>query len=798
MIRARVWLRRLLRWLLWAACGIGTSAALLGALCYMWLRTGLPDIAGEVRLAGLERPAEIARDAFGVPLIVAHSAHDAYIALGFAHAQDRLWQMEAMRRIGAGRLAEVVGTRALDLDRFMRTLGIHRLAEASFASLAPETQAALEAYAAGVNAFLVARRGALPPEFILLNVEPEPWRPADSLVWGKLMAMQLSVDWRQEMLRARLAQRLERGTVESLWPSDGAAGPTTIGAALPPGFDAALRAPALLDDILGHGASNAWAISVARSATGRPIVATDPHLGAALPNQWYLARIKAPGLDLAGATAPGVPFVIIGQNAHTAWAFTSSQADVEDLVVEREMPGDAGRYASASNFLPFETRVEKIAVSRGDPVTLRIRATQNGPVISDILAGKDALTLDHGAALALSAPYLEPRDRSADALFLLNSARTKAETLKALERFDALQQFVTYADRSGIGFAAPGRVPLRRAGDGFWPSDGATGRIWRGFVPHAELPRGEIPAKGYLVNANNRPIGSKYPHTLARSWEEPYRARRAETVLGAQTKHAPADSAALQADTISLAALDIVPVLLQLAGEPRSDLARRTLSALDAWNGAMTPDKAEPLVYTAWVRAVMARLFAGKLGVDFSAYWDSRPRVMLATLAGEGGWCDARGTAASEGSCAHAVGLALDDALGDLQKRFGSDPARWRWGKAHRVQLRHAIFGRVPVLGRLWGTDLEIGGDAHTLMRGGVRFADSAEPYRAVHIASLRAILDVGEPDGSLFVLPTGQSGHPLSPHYLDQALRWRDFAYLRLPQQGENERRVLRLVPAQ
>ena len=797
MIRARTWLRRLLRWFLWAACGIATSTALLTALCYVWLRTGLPDIAGEMRLAGLERPTEIARDEFGVPLIVAQSAHDAYFALGFAHAQDRLWQMEAMRRIGAGRLAEVVGARALDLDRFMRTLGIHRLAEASFAGLAPETQAALEAYAAGVNAFLAARRGALPPEFILLNVEPEPWRPADSLVWGKLMAMQLSVDWRQELLRARMAQRLERGAVESLWPPDGAAGPTTIGAAAPTALDAAWQVPALLDELLGHGASNAWAISAARSATGRPIVATDPHLGATLPNQWYLARIVAPGLDLAGATAPGVPFVIIGQNAHIAWAFTSSQADVEDLVVEREMPGDPGRYVSASGFLPFQTRTEKISVSRANPVTLRIRATQNGPVISDILADKDAPTLDQGAALALSAPYLEPRDRSADALYSLNVARNLAETVIALERFDALQQFVTHADRSGIGFAAPGRVPLRRAGDGFWPSDGAAGRIWRGFVPHAELPRSENPAKGFLVNANNRPIGDRYPHTLARNWEEPYRARRAETVLGARTKHAPVDSAALQADTTSLAALDIVPVLLRLAGEPRSELARRTLSALGAWNGTMAPDKAEPLVYTAWVRAVMARLFAGRLEGDFPAYWDNRPRVMLATLAGEGGWCDARGAAASAGSCAHAVGLALDDALSDLQKRFGSDPARWRWGKAHRVQLRHAIFGRVRVLGWLWGKNLEVGGDAHTLMRGGVRFADSAEPYRAAHIASLRAILDVGEPGGSLFVLPTGQSGHPLSPHYLDQALRWRDFDYLRLPQQGESGRSVLRLVPA-
>ncbi|MFN0044476.1 MAG: penicillin acylase family protein [Alphaproteobacteria bacterium] len=788
----------MLRWILWAACGIGTSAALLAALCYIWLRTGLPDITGELRLAGLEQPTEIARDEFGVPLIIAQSAHDAYFSLGFVHAQDRLWQMEAMRRIGAGRLSEIVGGRALDLDRFMRTLGIQRLAEASFASLAPETRAALEAYAAGVNAFLAARRGALAPEFILLNVEPEPWRPADSLVWGKLMAMQLSVDWRQEMLRARMAQRLERGTVESLWPSDDAAGPTTIGAAAPTALDAAWRIPALLDELLGHGASNAWAISAARSATGRPIVATDPHLGATLPNQWYLARIKAPGLDLSGATAPGVPFVIIGQNADIAWAFTSSQADVEDLVVEREMPGDPGRYTSASGSLPFETRVETIAVSRANPVTLRVRATQNGPVISDILAGRDAPTMEQGTALALSAPYLELRDRSADALYSLNVARNLTETALALERFDALQQFVTHADRTGIGFAAPGRVPVRRSGDGFWPSNGAAGRIWRGFVPHAELPRDENPPKGYLVNANNRPIGGKYPHTLARNWEEPYRARRAEAVLGSQTKHAPIDSAALQADTTSLAALDIVPVLLRLAGEPHSELARRTLSALGAWDGTMTPDTVEPLVYTAWVRAVMARLFAGKLGVDFPAYWDNRPRVMLTALAGEGGWCDAPSSAASEGSCAHAVGLALDDALGDLKTRFGADFARWRWGKAHRVRLRHAIFGRIPVLGRLWGTTLEVGGDAHTLMRGGVRFADSTEPYRATHIASLRAILDVGEPDGSLFVLPTGQSGHPLSPHYLDQALRWRDFAYLRLPQQGDGtQRRILRLVPA-
>ncbi|MBM3541619.1 MAG: penicillin acylase family protein, partial [Alphaproteobacteria bacterium] len=742
-------------------------------------------------LPGLSAPVTVSRDSHGIPLIEAASAADAYVALGFVHAQDRLWQMEVMRRVGAGRLSEVVGARAIDIDRLMRTLGPHRLAEESLSDLEPETRAALDSYAAGVNAFLATHRGALPPEFILLDLKPEPWRPADSIVWGKLMAMQLSVDWREELLRARLAERLGTDAVEELWPADDAPRRASLA---PPQMNHAWRLPEILDDVLGKGASNAWAVAPTRTATGRPILATDPHLGAQLPSQWYLARIRAPGLDLGGATAPGVPFLIIGHNGALGWAFTSSQADVEDLVAERTAPGDPTHYTGAGGERrAFATRTETIRVKAAAPIEMVVRASQNGPIVSDELKAKDRLE-DAGTVLALAAPYLRAPDRSPDALRRMNAAASVAALEAALERFDALQQFVTYAHANGaIGFVAPGALPVRRTGDGYWPANGTLGPAWTGRVPHAQLPRSADPAQGFIVNANSRPESSAI--FLARTWEEPYRLARAREILAAQRRHTPEDSAALQADTLSLAARDILAVALPMAGAPGDKLQATALDALKAWDGTMAADKVEPLVYTAWMRALARRLFEDELGADFPAYWSTHPRVLIATLAGAGRWCDDARTSATE-ACAAQVQGALSDAVADLKRLHGADPSRWRWGKAHTVALKHTVFGRIPILSTLWGKSLELGGDSWTLLRAGTRFsADATAPFRAYHVASLRMIVDVGGFADSRFLIPTGQSGHPLSPHFLDLAERWRDFAYLRLPQ--EAGARALRLVPA-
>lgn len=756
--------------------------AVLGALAvgggFLWLRTGLPQTQGTITLEGPLAPIEIRRDAWGVPHIAAGDSRDAYFALGFVHAQDRLWQMDMMRRYGAGRLSEVVGARALDTDRMMRTLGVYRLAKRAVDQLDPDTRAALDAYAQGVNAFLAARRGALPPEFIALGYAPEPWRPADSVVWGKLMAMQLSGDWRGDLLRARLAERMGRKAVESLFPPDEGGSPTVgDSASVVPPYDS-------------RGASNMWVLAGNHTDTGAPILANDPHLGANVPSQWYLARIETPDSTLAGATAPGVPFVILGHNARIAWGFTSSQADVEDLFVETETPDDPSSYLTPDGPKPFERREERIGVKGEEDVVIAVRATRHGPVISDALKESDRLG---STILALSAPYLMEPDHSANAVLGLNRARNWDDVLTALRSFEALQQNVFYADVVGhIGYVAPGRIPIRKSGEGFFPANGASGAgDWIGFIPYGDLPRAYDPPSGWLANANNRPVGRDYPYFLAREWEEPYRYDRIVDLIGAKPRQTMADSAAMQADILSPVAREFLPTLIARA-DPGDDRSGPILRSLDAWDGRMSPGAREPLIFVAWLRALTQTLFEQKLGPDFGDFWSLHPRLLREALAGQGGWCAPPNGGAP--TCQVEVRAALGAALDELGWRYGPDPAGWTWGQAHALILSHPILGRLPVIGRWFTKLLTLGGGEDTLMRAAMRWPGRA-PYRTVHIATLRAIYDLGDLDASQFLIATGQSGHPLSRHFLDLAPRWLGFDYLRLGP-ASSDSALLRLVP--
>ncbi len=745
---------------------------------YLWLRTGLPQTSGTIVLEGPFAPVEVRRDAQGVPHIVAADSRDAAFAIGFVHAQDRLWQMDMMRRYGAGRLSEVVGGRALDTDRMMRTLGVYRLAERAVDQVDADTRIALESYAKGVNAFLATRRGALPPEFIAMNYTPEPWRPADSLVWGKLMAMQLSGDWRGELFRAQLAKRLGREAVEALFPPDAGESPTIRDSA-------SLMAP--FDT---RGASNMWVLTGSHTDTGAPILANDPHLGANVPSQWYLARIETPDGIMAGATAPGVPFMVLGRNARIAWGFTSTQSDVEDLFVETEAPGDPASYLTPDGSQKFETREERIRVKGEEDAIVIVRSTRHGPVISDAL--KDGERLD-GAILALSAPYLMEPDRSASAVQGLNRARNWDDVLAAMQNFDSLQQNIFYADVDGhIGYIAPGRIPIRKSGDGFLPADGASGAgDWTGFVPYDELPRAYDPPAGWLANANNRPVGRDYPYFLSREWDEPYRYDRIVALINAKPRQTIADSAAMQADILSPVAREFLAALIMRA-DPGDDRSAPILRALEAWDGRMTPDAREPLIFTAWMRALMQTLFEQKLGPDFARFWGLHPRLLRQALAGQGGWCAPAATDAP--TCQTETRAALGAALDELGWRYGPDLAQWNWGQAHALVLSHPVLGALPVVGKWFSKFLPLGGADDTVMRAAMRWSGQA-PYRTVHISTLRAIYDLGDLDASQFLIATGQSGHPLSPHFLDLAQRWLGFEYLRLGP-APADVAVLRLTP--
>ena len=772
---------------LWPYCAAAGALVLLAILIAVVVRLSLPSHDGAEEVPGLDAAVEIVRDANAVPHIYAQSPRDGAFAMGYVHAQDRLWQLEMQRRIGQARLAEIVGEPAVEPDKFLRTLGIYRVAERNFEMLEPEAQAIYEAYARGVNAYLETHAELLPLEFQLLGHEPEPWRPADSLVWLKIMAWDLGDNFSDELLRARLAGTLDRAQLQDLWaqhPDDPAPGPH----AAVPAFDgsgidfAALDAvaqramPALRGSGLG---SNAWVLSGEHTVTGKPLLANDPHLRLEVPSVWYLAHVSTPEFEVAGATLPGLPFPLLGQTRTLAWGFTNTGPDVQDFFIERIDPDDAARYLAPEGSLPFEVRTETIAVSGGEPIQLEVRVTRHGPVVSDLLEESEEF-VEEGHVLAFSWTALDDDDLSAQALVNATGAADWQEFVDALSDLAVPQQTIVFADTDGnIGYVAPGRVPIRASGQGHLPAPGWTGaHDWVDRVPFDALPGDYNPAGGRIVTANNRMVGHDYPHYLTDDWTAPYRAKRIEALLDETPKHDVASFAAIQQDLVSFAAARLTPVLLALA-EPENETMQTALAMLGAWDHGMERGSTEALIYMAWLRELMHVLFADELGDVFEDYWKIRTEPIHRALGGRQQWCDDVSTAAEQETCADAVSRALKISLEYLAVTHGHDMEDWRWGEAHAVRMKSRILGKVPAIGSWFEIDMPSGGEKETIKAGGFDVADAERPFAQNHGAGYRAVYDLGAPERSVFIQSTGQSGNPLSGHYEDYTEPWRDGEYL-------------------
>jgi len=448
-----------------------------GAACVFY--RAQPDYTGREKMAGLSDSVDIYRDNYGVPHIFASNMNDAARALGYVHAGERLFQMEMQRRAGQGRLSEMVGADMLGVDKFTRTLGLYKLAQSSFEAMSPEAQSYFQAYADGVNAWLDSHKHKLPPEFLLLQATPEKWQPADSVVWGKLMALQLSHNYPLEMLRAELAGKMPPEQMQWLFPMPPARTPVTT----QPGLvdqkqHADDNANAKLATLLGldHAASNEWVVGGKRTASGKPILANDPHLGLEAPILWYLARIVTPEGSIKGATVPGLPIVLLGQNDRVAWGFTTTGSDVQDLFVETIDPANADHYLTPEGSEAFAAHDEIIHVKNAPDVVLKVRATRHGPVLSDINA-KMAGLAGAGKVMALAFTGLGDKDTTSEALMRMNRAPNAAEFLEALKLYQTPPQNIVYADRDGaFGYINPGLVPVRKKGDGLMPADRQSAR----------------------------------------------------------------------------------------------------------------------------------------------------------------------------------------------------------------------------------------------------------------------------------------------------------------------------------
>ncbi len=791
-----------------AALLLAVAIAAAGAV--LWYRQAtLPEHEGTLRLRGLGAPVTIARDAQGVPHISAASEADALFALGYAHAQDRLWQLEFDRRIAQGRVSEIAGPDALESDRFMRTLGIYRAAQVIAGNLDAGSLALLEAYGAGINAYLQDDRSVLPPEFLLTRTpRPAPWRPADTVAWTLMMAWDLaSASYYNELARLRLAARFSKAEIDEIRPPYPGEAPLktrdyvelyrSLGVAGPGGsppqtlMQQAARLARLHPlDPFGSGegiGSNNWIVSGAHTKSGKPLLANDPHLGLSTPSVWYFARLHAPGLDVFGATLPGVPYVILGRTPKVAWGFTNTGTDALDLYLERVDPDDLQRYQTPDGFARFDTRIETIGVRGEPPVVMTVRATRHGPVMSDAVpALQQALPRGGGARYVLAVRWtaFEPTDGTLGAIRAMNHATDAAQFEQALRDFTVVMQNVGFADSDGhIGFVAAGRLPLRRADNdmmGLAPAPGWDARYdWQGWLPFEQLPRVIDPPDGIIVTANQRITPAGYPHFVTSEWNLPYRSDRIRALLRDFPRHDVASFARIQADVTSLAARDFLQALR--GTQPATEGGKAALARLLAWDGTMRADEPEPLIFHAWLRKLRARLFDddfGPLADSFVAHTEMT-HFTLDVLTGRTSardWCDDLSTPDRHETCAEQAAGALDDTVAELTRDGGRELSALKWGKAHRAVFEHRPLSFVPVLRDWFELGITDPGDTFSVDVGSLRLRGD-HPFETRHAPSLRAIYDLSD-GGGQWIFGPGQVGNPFSEHYGDLLTDWRNVRY--------------------
>jgi len=724
-----------------------------------------------LRIPTLEDPVEITIDADGIPRVAARSEHDAAVALGFLHARERMFEMDLMRRAASGRLSEIAGPATLGIDRLMRTLGLRHRAVADYAALPEDTKALLQAYADGVNAWIEQKGRFVAPETLLLGA-PEAWQPSDSLLWAKTMGMWLSMNWRQELGRLALAGRLSPRKLDELWPRQTGV-PSTTAAITPAVAATAARLAKLLPSFpepytLPQTASNEWAVDGRQTDTGAPILAGDPHLAFGFPGIWYLTRIDTPAQTLVGATAPGVPFLVLGHNGKIAWTFTTTGADVQDVYVE--VPAGPDAYQTPDGPRPFVVRQERITV-RGQPdQILTVRETRHGPVISD-LDSKD------GPILAVRMGNLQAGDTAATGLLALNRAKTVEAAGLAAAQITSPVQNLLVADRQTIGLFVTGRTPIRAAGDGAAPVSGDGTHEWVGWMSGSQLPHVIGPASGRLVNANEPLNVPGVDVPMSRDEFGAWRADRIRQMLGQTDRHNLAGFAAMQVDHVDLFARRILPVLTALP--PVDGPTSTALALLRHWDGAAAMNEPQPLIFNAWMAAFYDAVIH-HAGVDRGLGAPVADFVNYVLSDGQSDWCD--------GDCRGLLQQSLVTSLKGLRRRFGDDPQTWEWGKAHVATFGHPLLRGLTPFGSL---SIASGGDDDTVGAGGF----DAE-FRSVHGASYRSVYDLQDLNRSRFIVAPGQSGNFFSHHAGDFLTRWRDGATITIGSSPAQAEGLVRLTP--
>ncbi|MFC0270780.1 penicillin acylase family protein [Metabacillus herbersteinensis] len=755
---------------------IGLVFFLLAGITYtgiqLYLNKSLPVTSGTISLQGLTSPVSITRDNHGVPHIKAENLQALYIAQGYVTAQDRLFQMDLSRRQASGELSEVIGEAALDRDKFFRTFGLRRAAEASYTSYSEEAQEVLEWYADGVNLFMeeAIKENKLPVEFTLLGYVPREWSVIDSLTIGKYMAFDLGGHWEGQAFRYQIMKALPENKALELFPSYPKDGPDIVAAIKDTNLsiEESFANSVIPDEFNG---SNNWVVSGSKTKSGEPLLADDPHLSLATPSIWYQSHLQSPEVNVSGVIFAGIPGIILGHNEQIAWGVTNVGPDVQDLYIEKRNQENPHQFLYKEKWEDAEVFEEEIKVKDRKSIDYEVTVTRHGPIISEF--AKDT---ENETALALQWTALQPSNEL-EAVLQMNQAENWDEFKEALNSFHTPAQNFVFASKDGtIAYRANGKIPIRSKGDGQLPVPGWTGEYeWKDYIPFDELPTIINPEEGFISTANNQVIDESYPYHITNTWAQPYRAERIKDVLESKDNLTVKDMQELQMDQVNLQGEEFVPLLSQSIDESSLTLKeKKALALLSKWDFMDNKDSSAPLLFHHVMNEINEVLFEDEISEELAELFEGKNQIVDQLLreadkGKPGVWIT------EQGGLSKVMTTALKRSVSELETEYGKNMGHWKWGNEHRISFTHPL-STVSVLKYLFNpeTPIPIGGSRVTVQAAGW----NSETGLVTHGGSWRFAIDLADIETGYHLVGPGQSGHVKSKWYHDQMKDWANGTY--------------------
>ncbi|MEW6701109.1 MAG: penicillin acylase family protein [Bacteroidota bacterium] len=799
----------------------------LSALSYFMLKKSLPQYDGEKKVNGLNSKVEIYRDEFAVPMIKAENDEDAAFALGYVHAQERLFQMDVARRAGEGRLSKVFGTKTIPIDQMFRTLGIYKNVTATYDKLNPLSKKILEAYSNGVNALIKEAKGNYPIEFDLLGYDPYPWKPEHSLIIAKLMGWELNMSWWTDITFSQLVQKFGGEKAKELLPDFPENSPTIIPAELKGLAQIStdfVKVDQQFRNFIGfvgtHIGSNNWIVNGKMSASDKPIIANDPHLAYTAPGRWFFAMIRSNDWNAEGFTIPGLPAIVIGKNQNIAWALTNVMADDADFYVEK-IDSAGKNYLLNSSWRPLTVEKDTIHVKDSLSVIYEIRRTHRGPIITDIHPFKKLYpnVKVQTAQMSMKWTGLEFSDEMF-AVLSINKSKNWNDFKNAVRYYTVPGQNFVYGDDKGnIGYICAARLPIRAANSPTLIYDGTTdANDWKGFVAYEEMPKLFNPPQNYIASANNKTI-QNFKYHISNIWEPPSRIERITQLLGSKPIHSKDDYKKYQLDFVSPYAQKLTQYITTAFNNTKvtDKNLELALELLKDWDFEMNPRSQTPTIYTHFFQHLIKNIFEDEMEEDLLkeyVFIANVPYRIIPKMMEENRsiFFDDTRTPQIE-MRDDIVRKSLVDALNNLEQVYGKDIADWQWGNIHKVTFKHIFHDTSSLLDKIINIGpFEIGGDGTTVFNTEYSFSElfeksrnlsmqyRSEPYSNILGPSMRYIFDFADPDHLEFIMPTGESGHFMSKHYKDMSEMWLKGKYIKLSLKEEEfvkkSKSVMRLIP--